>query len=234
MHIGLVGGIGPAATDYYYRQLIALARKRSVPLELTVVHADAPTLLANQASGDVAAQVEIFLRLADRLERAGAETVGVTAISGHFCIHEFTAASPLPVCSILTAVNAAVEQSGFKRLGILGTLGAMETRLYGGITSAEIVLPLKSEIERVHDAYLAMASAGIAAPADRATILSAGRRMVSEAGAEAVILAGTDLVLAVSGPDIDFEVVDCAGIHIDALAELAAQGVSVEAATATI
>ena len=28
MHIGLIGGIGPAATDYYYRRIIEVAARR--------------------------------------------------------------------------------------------------------------------------------------------------------------------------------------------------------------
>lgn len=45
MHIGLIGGIGPAATDFYYRRLIAAFAARAQPLEVTIVHADTPTLL---------------------------------------------------------------------------------------------------------------------------------------------------------------------------------------------
>ena len=71
MHIGLVGGIGPAATDYYYRRLISLARERSIKLDATIVHADSPTLLSNLERGDVTAQVEIYSRLAHRLVAAG-------------------------------------------------------------------------------------------------------------------------------------------------------------------
>ena len=55
MHIGLVGGIGPAATDYYYRGLIAAAAEKGFTLELTMVHAEAPILIKNQAAGDAAA-----------------------------------------------------------------------------------------------------------------------------------------------------------------------------------
>jgi aspartate racemase len=40
MHIGLVGGIGPAATDYYYRRLIALFAESGADLQLTIVHAE--------------------------------------------------------------------------------------------------------------------------------------------------------------------------------------------------
>jgi len=50
MHIGLIGGIGPAATDFYYRRLIATFTARKSQLELTIAHADTPTLLDNLAA----------------------------------------------------------------------------------------------------------------------------------------------------------------------------------------
>ena len=45
MQIGLIGGIGPAATDFYYRRLIRVFAQKKSSLELTIVHADTPTLL---------------------------------------------------------------------------------------------------------------------------------------------------------------------------------------------
>jgi aspartate racemase len=51
MHIGLIGGIGPAATDFYYRRLISIFASRKAALDLTIVHADTPTLLDNLAMG---------------------------------------------------------------------------------------------------------------------------------------------------------------------------------------
>ena len=52
MHIGLVGGIGPAATEYYYRGLIELHGGSGIPLELTIVHADVRELAQNLANHD--------------------------------------------------------------------------------------------------------------------------------------------------------------------------------------
>jgi len=37
MHIGLIGGIGPAATDFYYRRLIANFASKKAALELLPV-----------------------------------------------------------------------------------------------------------------------------------------------------------------------------------------------------
>ncbi len=69
MHIGLIVGIGPAATDFYYRYLIAAAARIGRDLELTVAHADTPTLLRNQSTANDQAQVDIYLRLTERLHR---------------------------------------------------------------------------------------------------------------------------------------------------------------------
>ena len=83
MPIGMIVGIGPAATDYYYRYLISAMTKAGCDLQLTMAHADTPTLLRHQTENNQAAQVEIYLQLAVRLKRCGIERIAVTSIAGH-------------------------------------------------------------------------------------------------------------------------------------------------------
>lgn len=221
MHIGLVGGIGPAATDYYYRSLIAAAAGRH-DLDLTIVHADSPTLLANQVAGDRAAQVAIFSRLTERLKAAGAKSVAITSIAGHFCIADFKAVSPLPVIDMIEEVNRAIRNLGLRKVGILGTGTVMETGFYGGLESAEVIAPGKADLEAVHRAYVAMASLGAVTEEQRALFFSVSRGIIAQSGAEAIMLGGTDLVLAFDGRETGFAVIDCAKVHIDVIAERAA------------
>ena len=222
MHIGLVGGIGPAATDHYYRRLISGSPDGGVNLELTIVHASSATLLPNLQRGDKAAQVDIFLRLANRLRDAGAQVVAITAIAGHFCIEEFKAVSPIPVVDLLQEVKTAVAEMGLARVGILGTRTVMETGFYGAIDTAEVLAPSGAELDQVHEAYVATAAAGAVTDEQRELFFAAGRRLVAERGAQAIMLGGTDLVLAFDGRDCGFDVIDCAGIHIAALAKMVA------------
>ena len=141
MHIGLIGGIGPTATDFYYRRLISTFARKKATLDLTIVHADTPILLSNLARNDAAAQTAIYSRLTHRLVSAGAECVGVTSIAGHFCIDDFKVLSALPVVDMVVEVSQTIEARGLKRIGILGTRTVMQTRFYGRIASAEIVPP---------------------------------------------------------------------------------------------
>ena len=60
MHIGLIGGIGPAATEYYYRGLIERHARSNTRLELTIAHADVRELVHNLANDDASRQAEVF------------------------------------------------------------------------------------------------------------------------------------------------------------------------------
>jgi len=221
MHIGLIGGIGPAATDFYYRRLISTFASKKAALELTIVHADTPTLLGNLASNDAATQVAIYMKLTNRLAAAGAECVAITSVSGHFCIDAFKASSVLPVVDMISEVNRAIEQRAFERIGILGTRTVMETRLYGGVSRVEVVPPSGQDLEDVHQAYVAMAASGIVTEAQRAVFAAVSSRLLKESGIEAIMLGGTDLALVFNERDAEFPLIDCAGIHADGIVNLA-------------
>jgi aspartate racemase len=221
MHIGLIVGIGPAATDFYYRYLISALARAGRDLELTMAHADTPTLLRNQSEGKVGAQVDIYRRLADRLDRCGVQRIAVTSIAGHFCIDAFKQASPTPVIDLLDVIKTEVRQRGFQRIGLLGTRVVMETRFYGVLDGVEVVAPV-DDLLQVHDAYVSMATAGTATPAHREVFMQAGRALTSTQGCEAIMLAGTDLTLVFQkGIDPGFETLDCAEVHAAAIAQAA-------------
>jgi aspartate racemase len=221
MHIGLIGGIGPAATDFYYRRLITTFARKNAVLELTMAHADTPTLLKNLARNDVAAQTAIYSRLTERLVSAGAECVAITSIAGHFCIDDFKAVSQLPVVDLIDEVSRTIEARGLKRIGILGTRTVMETRFYGRIASAEVIPPSEPDLDDVHQAYSSMAAAGVITEKQRSIFYEASHRLLENYGAEAIMLGGTDLALAFTEDTTEFPLIDCAGIHADAISRLA-------------
>jgi aspartate racemase len=221
MHVGLVVGIGPAATDYYYRTIINEMRSTGNDLELTMVHADTPTLLRNQESGDVESQVRIYDKLTRRLRSAGADAVAITSIAGHFCIEEFSAISTLPVIDMCTIMREEVNARGLARVGLLGTRRVMESQFYGALAGVEVVAPPADLIEEVHATYIAVAQSGRCSAQQRSFFYSTGARMVAESHLDAILLAGTDLTLAFDGAPTGFTVVDCARVHALAIAAAA-------------
>lgn len=218
MHIGLIGGIGPAATDVYYRGLIARAAASGVNLELTIVHADSPTLLSNLAADDHEAQIAIYKRLTGRLVQAGAECVVVTSISGHFCIDGFRKIAPIEVLDLTEALRAHLATLGLKRVGLLGTKTVMESCMYGKLGDVETVAPSGAALNTVHEAYVELALTATVTDDLRETFTNAASQMIQADGAQAILLAGTDLCLAMNGHDNGFAIVDCANVHIAAIA----------------
>jgi aspartate racemase len=217
MHIGLIGGIGPAATEFYYRGLIDRYAKSNATLDLTIAHADVREMARNLANGDAKRQADVFAALLRRLAAAGAELAVVTSMGGHFCIRDLEAISPIPILNAIPEVAAEIARRKFKRVGILGTRMVMETRLYGAISSAAVVVPHAEALEQVHRNYAEMASVGRVTDAQRRAFVSAGQALSREQGAEVILLGGTDLFLAFQGADCGFPVLDCAEVHVEAI-----------------
>jgi len=217
MHIGLIGGIGPAATEFYYRGLIEAHAAAGQVMELTIVHADAGQMVANLSTGAAQRQAEVFLPLVQRLKAAGADVAAVTSMGGHFCIRELTTVSPLPLINLVPEMAAALVRRGIGRVGLIGTGTVMASKIYGALPDLEVVVPEGDAFDATHSAYVAMATAGRVTDDQRALFFTVGRNLVDNQGAEAVVLGGTDLFLAFDGRDPGFPVIDCAQVHIEAI-----------------
>jgi aspartate racemase len=222
MHIGLIGGIGPAATDLYYRGLIDAMKGLNSELQLTIAHADAPTLLRNFEAKQPDIQAEIYLGLTQRLAIAGAEVVAITSIGGHFCIEEFRPLSPLPIIDLIATMDSFLADQKFFNVGLIGTNTVMRTKFYGGIKSSNVLTPTEEEIDTIHQAYVGMALTAKVNQQQSDIMFAAGQNLVNR-GVEVVLLGGTDLFLAFDDQNPGYKTIDCAKVHIDAIAQQASE-----------
>ena len=226
MHVGLIGGIGPAATEFYYRGLTRAFAAAGRKLELTIVNAEVREMTRNMDTRDPGAQAATFAELIGRLKAAGAKAAAVTSMGGHFCIEELKAISPLPLINAIPELNDQFGRMGVKRIGILGSGAVMRSKFYGGVTSVEIAAPLGADLDEVHARYVAMATAAVATDDDRKFFLEAGKKLADGQGAELIVLSGTDLFLAFDGAKPGYRVADAAEIHIGAIVRAAMQDMS--------
>jgi aspartate racemase len=220
MHVGLIGGIGPAATEVYYRALVRAHSAAGRRLTLTIVNADAAEMIAHLEAGRAGEQAAIFARYIDQLRAGGCKAAALTSMGGHFCIAELEAISTLPLLNAVPVMDAHFGALGVARIGVLGTRAVMDSGLYG-LKSVEVVAPPPDEIAAVHTAYVTLAAAGFATPEQGAFFHAAATRLHLEQGAEVVVLGGTDLSLAFGEVDLGFPIADSALIHADAIARAA-------------
>ncbi|MBY6090200.1 aspartate/glutamate racemase family protein [Pseudooceanicola sp. 502str34] len=220
MHIGLIGGIGVAASLVYYDKLARRVAETGQPLEMTLVHGDIRQLIENNLAWRPDAQAEAFRILIDRLQAAGADCATLTSLGAHFCYPETAALSSLPLVSAIAPLDDHFAGLGLKKVGLLGTANTMRTRLFGQMTRVQPLAPA-GDLDALGMLYQSVAVAGTCTGTQRQAFFDAGREMVEEQGAEAVILAGTDLNLAFDGRDPGYPVYDALDVHVALLADLA-------------
>ena len=220
MHIGLIGGIGVAATVVYYQRLTARVTQLGHVLDLTIVHADVQELLHNNLDWKPEAQAKSYARLIGRLKDAGADCAVITSLGGHFCYDETQSISPLPLVSGIAPLDAYFVEQGINRVGLLGTANLMRSRLFDQLKQTEAVVP-NTDLDALGKTYQDVAVSGACNPEQREVFFAAGREMVERQGAEVVILAGTDLNLAFDGHDPGYRVIDALDVHVALLADLA-------------
>ncbi len=220
MHIGLIGGIGVAATVAYYQKLTAAVVAKGQHLDLTIVHADVQELLRNNREDDRQAQAQAYATLINRLKVAGCDCAAITSLGGHFCFDETVPLASLPLVSAVTPLDDFFSDQGLGTVGLLGTRVVMQTQLYGQLRKTRAVTP-GDTLETVGQTYLDMAVSGSCTEDQRNLFVEAGQRMVDDMGANAIVLAGTDLNLAFDGIDPGYRVIDALDVHVDLLARLA-------------
>jgi aspartate racemase len=219
VHIGLIGGIGPAATEFYYRALVKLYAQAEGRLELTIANADARELVQHLEAGESTAQAGIFAGYINRLKAGGCAVVALASMGAHFCMKDLAPISSLPLISGLTALEEYLSATGIELVGVLGTRTVMESRLYG-LSTVEVVSLPADELQAAHTHYIAMAVSGRATREQRAFFENAATQLIEAHGAKAVVLGGTDLFLAFDKPDYPYRIVDCAQVHAEAIARV--------------
>ncbi len=222
MHVGLIGGIGPAVTFLYYQRLFEIALAKKFPLELTVVNCDMPQFLNNFSQDKKENQASIFAKLTNRLQKAGADFVVLPSIGGSFCLNEFMKKSPLPVQNVMTPLRAYMDKYKGKTIGLIGTNKAMNTKIYNLTDEINWLIPEAGQFDDVHNSYVALATEGKVNKQISETLIFASKKLIDR-GAEAVVLGGTDLFLVFENHQLPFEIIDCGDIHIGHIATLAAK-----------
>ena len=218
MHIGMIGGIGPAATVVYYQRLVSAFRDLGEPLDLTIVNAHVNTLVGNAEAGRNQEQAEVYAGLLERLKRAGADFGTITSLGGHFCFTETQAISPLPLVSAIAPMDGYFAAAGIRTIGLLGARQVTGSGLFGQLVQTQTISP--DRLDAVHSNYLETALTAKCTEDQRRLFFTEGQKMIDR-GADAVLLGGTDLGLAFDGYDPGYKVVDGLQVHVDHLVEMA-------------
>jgi len=131
--------------------------------------------------------------------------------------------SPLPVLSILDAVSAVARERGIRHVGLTGTRFTMSDGFYqAGLESRglAVLLPSPAEQAAIHHTIYEELIVGRVTPAAVAEFRATAQHLVDR-GAEAVLLACTELELLTRAEPLPVPTLDGTAIHADAAWDIA-------------
>jgi aspartate racemase len=216
--LGLIGGLGPSATVHYYRELIASVEKGGRVPRLLMAHANIDRVYAMLGEKDLAGLARYLASLIAETAAGGAELSAIVAATPHICAAQLVPLSPVPFIDMLSEVAAAVRTRGLKRVALLGTRFTVETHLFGSLHNIEVIAPKPDEIEMIHRIYMNVV-VGRGTDAQLGDLRKLAQTFVTRDGAQSILIAGTDLSPVLTESNSDFPLLDCARIHIDAIAK---------------
>jgi aspartate racemase len=215
--IGLVGGLGVGAAVHYYRELAAAHEQSGQVLELSMVHAQMTRVFQHASAGDRPGLAQYLAGILSQLQAAGATVGVIPALTPHLAVDELLPIAPIPIVNLLAVVSAELAQRGLSRVALFGTRFVVETDMFGRLPGVQIARPKPDEITFIHDTYTQLARTG-SVPADqRQGLIDLAATLRSRDGAEAIVLAGTDLALLFDEHNTPFPHLDCARAHIQAI-----------------
>ena len=154
--LGVIGGMGPEATSYYYGQVIAhtKAAKDQEHINMIILsHADMPDRTAAIQSGDQKDLINKLCNDARTLKSLGAANIAITCNTSHYFYDHIQQAVSVPVINMVEeSVRYAVRDfENVKKIGIMATDGTIGSKIYHKACRKAGVTPLKPSPERQKD-----------------------------------------------------------------------------------
>jgi aspartate racemase len=201
--IGILGGMGPAATiDFMTKLRISTPAERDQDHVPLMVH-DVPQIpdrVSAVASGGDAPLLPMLAGIA-QLERAGAQYIAIPCNTAHRWYDELSKACRVPILHIADAVTAMMAETpaSAQPIGLMATRGTIQAGIYQprfGGAGQSLLIPDEA-VQATIDRAIAATKAGQFGFARRHAELAA--QSLLDAGARRLLLACTELPLALAG-----------------------------------
>lgn len=212
------------STGIYYDRINRIVQRRAAPMAsapMLIESLDFCQLYALREERDWQRASVILSESAKRLEGAGAEGIIIGANSMHKLYDDVAASVNIPILHIAEYVGRALKRAGYKSAALIGTRNVMTESFYRKRLVAHGIDLLPPNMDNVETLdriiYDELMVGKVTRDAQRAmkTIIT----NKSQEGAEAIVLACTELDLVV---DVDANVLpvfDLTRIHCDAAAD---------------
>lgn len=219
--IGLVGGLSWYSTVGYYQVINEQVQRRRgghASAEIALQSLDFSVVREMQQRGAWDEAGALLAAAARRCEAAGAEVLLICSNLMHRVADEVQDAVGIPLLRITDAIASRARADGHSRIGVLGTHWTMEEDFYvGRLTRAGLGIEVPSVADR--DLVDRVIFDELTQGEVRAESRSAYARIaadLADGGAEAIVLACTEIELLLGPDDVPVPLLDSMRVHAEA------------------
>jgi aspartate racemase len=218
--IGLIGGMSWRSTALYYERLNLGVERRFGPhhsFEGVIWTLNYASLLAAARRSDWNLVKAMVCEAAMGLAHAACDVVVLTAVTAHLFRDAVAEAANRPVLHVLSGAARELDRLGIRRVGVLGTTatcGASFLDDYlGGNDRA--VLRLDPDRQRAIETLIQDVLTTGSVDPDSAGLLRKSVILLRDRGAQAVVLACTELPLLLPISETDVPIIDSVALHVE-------------------
>jgi aspartate racemase len=214
--IGVLGGMGPEATGYFYERILANTAASSDQDHVPVVVVSLPRIPDRTKAilHGGRSPLPTLLEGAETLRRAGADFIVLPCISAHYFRPALAARSPLPVLDLLDETLKALrrQRPSAGTFGLIATTGTVRSRIvHDRLEPAglRVIVPSAAEQKRVMTAIYGKrgVKSGVTSGPPREALLEVAASLVRR-GARAIFAGCTEVPLVVRAADLPVPLVE--------------------------
>lgn len=221
--IGILGGMGPEASAFYYTQLVKRTHVNKDQDHFHVIIEANPKIPDRTKSilGLGESPLPELIKSIERLNLMHVDQAFITCITSHHYFLELTKHCEFELINALECLNTQLHQDGIKRVGLLATSGTIKTQLFNHyLKDIEVIVPSEMiQTDYVMDAIYNPASGIKGGHVDDypiSQLIYAGESLITN-GAEVLIGGCTEISMVLKKEMFRVELYDPMIVTIDKL-----------------
>jgi aspartate racemase len=222
---GIVGGLGPESTVYYYQGIIGEYKrrtKRDNSPNINIVSIDMAELIGCFETRDYGHIIEMLGAAIVRLARAGSDFAVISANTPHLFFDRLSREAPIEMISIVDATSGRIALEGYKNALLTGTLFTMRENFYAESASEygiDIIVPQPADMQAIYDVIVPELEEGIIVPEKKARYIEIVNKYIEAQDIDCVILGCTELPLMIAETDLPIPVINPCRVHIEKIVD---------------
>lgn len=220
--IGIIGGMGPEATAYYYTQLVKRTHVSKdqdhfhVVIDANPKIPDRTQAILNKGETPLPYLIESI----ERLNLLNVDKAFITCITSHYFFDQIKPYAQFELIHALDALNTALHQANIKKIGLLATSGTIKTQLFPkALKDIEVIVPDDLSQAEVMDAIynpVTGIKSGHTEGIALEQLIRAGEVLIAQ-GAEVIIGGCTEVSMVLRAEHFKVKLFDPMIVTIDSI-----------------